>query len=55
MVSVTETASGVVKEWSEQRILEAMTAERLSGAKPVGVSDGSQRGRNVTYGWVMLT
>ena len=57
MVRGLELRCGNIKleAWRKQKLREAMSVERPFRGKIVDVSDGPQKGRIDTYGWVMLT
>ena len=48
-------ADDVVAVWKRQSFKLVLTASRLMQLEIIGVSDGSQRGENCTYSWVMQT
>ena len=51
--SELDRAGDVVKEWNQQGFEKALAGMRLQPGMMMGVSDGSQRGKNGTYGWVL--
>lgn len=50
-----DRADDVVAEWKRQGFEEVLAASRLTRQENLGASDGSQRGKNFIYGWVMHT
>ena len=48
-----DKAGDVITEWNRHGFEEALAGIRLDAGMMTGASDGSQRGKNGTYGWVM--